>query len=619
MRALTIPAQQMVAAIKDSKVCCFDVEHDASMSWQYEGFALHGCGFASVEDGQIINEYYTDREDIQTLLDASFDGEVECVAHNIQFDLKCLKRDGYLFDEPLCRDTMVLLNLFDENLPSYGLKDLIPSIYGHDMPDYKTASSGGLDSDEFYKYGKDDVYWELRLFLDYKPKVKRKGCWELYEVLMKSVLVFCDIMYTGMKWDIEQARQLYVTLLSRSIKVEKQIHAKIGKINISSDDQLRSRFFRDLGYASKGLSLTDSGKICLNEASMNKLAKKYPVCKLIVEYRKINKLIGTYIQPLTEEASKSFDGRVHGNYSIHSDSGRTRCSDHNLQNVPTKYTDESYPSLYGVEVRRGFVVEEGRGMIVADHSQLELRTAAHVTGDETFVNAYTKYECKICGCEGKSLELLRTCPKCGVYENEKEGFWHGLDLHTGTANNIPKLGGDRSAAKTANFAIIYNAGGFRLHEQYNKLSVDEWEDVKEDYFRKHRGVQKNIKEIEKIYHNNGAVIGLLGRRRQIPVEEKQRYWKGGLNKLINFPMQWAGSLIVQMGQIKFRNVMKKKGWWMTKAWLINEIHDELIVEADLDILDEVLIDLRDSMEKCIKLRVPLRADPKIVKCWADGK
>jgi len=583
-----------------------------------EEFDIHGCGFATIEDGKIINEYYTDREDIQAIIDAAFDGEVECIAHNSQFDLKILKRAGYTYSDPLIRDTIVLLNLYDENMMSYGLKDLVPSIYNKEMVDYKTASAGGLDTEEFYQYGKDDVYWELRLYLDFRPKVKAKGCWDLYLVLMKSILVFSDIMYTGMKWDIERARKLYLDLLSRSIKLEKEIHRKIGKINISSDDQLRNRFFRDLGYDSTGLNLTDKGKIQLNDESMTKLSKKYKVCKLILEYRKIKKLIGTYVQPLTHEAATSFDGRVHGSYSVHSDSGRTRCSDHNLQNVPTEYKDERFESLYGVNVRECFIAEEGRGLIVADHSQLELRTAAHETQDPSFLEAYLSYKCP-CGAEGKSKKLLRTCPKCGAEENEKEGFWHGLDLHTDTANAIEMLNGDRQAAKTCNFLLIYNGSAGRLHFSQKHIPMDVCERIKDEYLRKRPGVTRNIKRVEKLYQNNMPVMGLLGRQRRIPPEEKARYYKGGLNKLNNFPMQWAGALIIQMGQIKFRNLMKKKGWWLTKVFLVNSIHDEIVVECDLDIIEEVAIDLRDCMEQCIQLRVPLRADPKIVANWADGK
>jgi len=617
MIAPKISVAEMIKVATDSKLLCFDVEHESTTKWSLPNFDIHGCGFSSFKDGKIISEYYTSREDIQKILTNCFVGDIEVIAHNASFDLNCLKSAGYVFQDPLIRDTIVLLNLYDENMQSYGLKDVVPEIYGEKMSSYKEASAAGLDTQAFYDYGKDDVYWELRIYLDYRPKVKKKGCWELFTVLMKSLLVFTDISYYGMLWDVDQARPLYIKLLAAKTRIEKSIFKKIGKLNISSPGQLKKRLFYELGYSPKGLvENRNTGKVALDEANLVILSKRYAVCKLIISYRKVAKLISTYIEPLTTEESVSKDGRVHGNFYLHSNTGRTRSSDHNLQNVPTEYSE---PELAGINIRKAFVAGKGKKLIVSDYSQLELRLAGHITADKGFMDAYLNYSCP-CGAKGAANRILRNCPSCGAKENESGGFWHGQDLHQATTDSIPQMNGDRKAGKVANLAIIYNAKAYRLHTQYPKISQDVWEDIVRGFLRKYSGVDRFLKSVTRSYRAKQPVMSLLGRQRNITDDaRKERSEKLNLNQLNNFPGQAAGAIIIQLAQIKLRNRWKKKGWWIDKAMIINSIHDEIVIEADLDILDEAKEDVRECMENCITLKVPLRADPVIASSWGDAK
>lgn len=620
-----IEVDQIISCAKQSKVLCFDIEYKASdYGYREKGFDIHGCGFATICRGEIIAEYYTKREDIQRLIDECFTEEIHCIAHYGQSDIAGLLAAGYRVpDKFLIEDTILIMALLDENRKTYGLKQLAKTLYNVQMDEYKEAASEGLDTERFYKYGKLDVMIELKIFCDYYETLRDSPAFEIYRELCRSIRSIADMMYTGMVWDNDVGYEMYLQIVPKIEKLEKSIYSKIGKVNLASPVQLVNRFFRDLSYSTAGLEVSrKTGKVSLGKKNMAKLAKKHKVCQDIVTWRSLKKILSTYLAPYMESMNQC--GAVFGNYSLHSNTGRTRCSDQNLQNIPSKFAN---PELKPFRLRKGFIPKPGRKMIVSDFAGLELRVGGTVCQEPFFQNAFRRYECKSCGATGSSNTILHACPHCGSAENEESGFWHGADLHNLTRDSIKALKGDRKAAKAINFAIIYLAGPYRLHAEYDSLSVDEWEVIINEYLARLAGVRAYHANQEKIYKAGKECRDIFGRRRFVPLPKKtadsreyMKKYKSGLNQIVNFPVQGPAATLTLIAMNDIRDRWISKGWWQTKAMILNIVHDEIVCEADEDILHEAANDIRECMEACERfLDVPLRAEPTICNNYAEAK
>jgi DNA polymerase I-like protein with 3'-5' exonuclease and polymerase domains len=296
-----------------------------------------------------------------------------------------------------------------------------------------------------------------------------------------------------------------------------------------------------------------------------------------------------------------------------------------MQTVPKKFDS---PEMKEIEIRKGFVPRKRKKMLVADFAGVELRGAATICPEPFFQQAFRHYHCRICGAEGESNTILHNCPSCGVFENEKEGFWHGADLHSMTRDEIPALNGNRNDAKAVNFAIIYLASGWTLHQQHPHLSADQWQVIIDQYMSRLKGVQAYHKRQEEIYKSGKPSYDIFGRRRFVKLPKKtadaKKYrseYKRGLNQIVNQPIQGpCSSAFTQIAMNKLRKVWIDKGWWKTKAMILAMIHDEIVSEADEDIIEEARVDLRDAMESCeVFLDVPVRSEARVVANWYEGK
>jgi len=615
----------IITCAKESKVLTYDIEFIASeYGYHSKGFDLHGVGFATICEGEIIAEYIQDRKIIQEIIDECFTMDIHCIAHFSQSDIAGLLAAGYRVpDYFLLDDTILILSLLDENRKSYGLKELAKELYGVQMDKYQEAAKDGLDTQRFYEYGKLDVMIELKIFCDYYDELVQSPSFNLYrEVLCPSIRTFADIMLTGMNWDMEYGKELYLKIVPKIQQLEKRIFASIGKLNLGSPKQLANRLFRDLGYSTEGLALTKGGAISLNDKALKKLSSKNKVCKDILTWRSLNKLLSTYLMSYMGKMKNC--GRVFGNYSLHSDTGRCRCSGDNMQNVPTQLAS---PDLKDILIREGFVPPPGKKMIVSDFAGLELRVGATVCQEPFFQNAFRHYRCPICGTEGESNTILHECPECGSPEDEKEGFWHGADLHSVTRDNIKQLKGDRKAAKVINFSILYLAGAYQLNMQYPNISVDDWSAIIVEYLRKLTGVVSYHKKMERIYINKQVSYDLFGRRRFVPPPRKtgdakayRKLYKRGLNQITNQPIQGPAATLTQIAQNDLRKLWINKGWWRNRAMVVNSVHDEIVSYCDEEIVEEAKRDIQNCMEACERfLDVPLRAEPKVVNNWAEAK
>lgn len=625
----------IVALAKDSKVLCFDVEHDPSTHWTKEGFSIHGCGFATFTRDGVYREYVKDLRRINEIVQATFIPEIEIVAHHAQYDLHCLRESGIRWNDPEIRCTMVAANLIDENIEEsgLGLKKLAPRILGIEMEDFKDASSDGLDSERFTNYALADVDAELRLYATFKPTLVSDGLWNLYtKILMPSLVCFTDIEGFGVSWDLEECRDLYTKLVVMRERLEKEVHEKIGKLDLNSGDQIANRLFGDLGYSTVGINKTKSGKRwSVDAAAMVHLAKRYAVCEKIVAYRTCDKMISTYLEPCTTQTKENKDKRIHASFWLTSKTGRLRSSGPNLQNMPTSlggnivHDRNLKQSFDSIRIRNAFCAPAGTKLIVADYSQIELRIGGLISSEPDLLKAYKCWKCTICGASGESDEIQHSCPKCGVEEDEyawkkgKPAFWHGLDLHSQVLEYLPKeLEMTRADGKEINFLVLYAGSAHRLKDIHPRLSMAECEEVIERIMRGRKVLAAWHQKMRRQLLMTGETRDLFGRRRRIPKAEIKQMFTHSLKQFINFPVQGSTVNLVQLCMVRYRRLLKERGLW-GKVKLINMVHDEIVTECPDEHIEETIKIKREAMENSVDLGIPIRAEIKVVSKWGEAK
>ena len=556
MSIITDPVHKVLDEVDETGLLCFDIEHDGDLKPGHANFEIHRCGFRS----GTVEDYITDRDVISEIVCTVFArDDVEVIAYNGKYDLLCLLSDNIVTVEQIpehtFRDPMVAINLLDDNRRpgAIGLKAVVKDLYGVNLPGYKEATLTGLDSPVFRKYALNDVHYEYKLWEYVKPKLKDQDLWDLFvKILMPVSCVFAEMELMGVGWDISSARRLLTGFQKLRDQMEEGILSEIGLLNINSGDQLAKRLFKELGYNTKGIQHTASGnRLAVDEKAMDILAKRYPVCDKIRTYRTANKMINTYVEPLTTMALADTNSRIHPTFWIVSSTGRTRCQNPNFQNIPAWLHKRA--KFSELNIRKNIVPSPGYKLIVADLSQIELRMMAHITGDVLFFKAYNSWQCKKCGDFGSHTTILHHYPSCGVFEDEDNGFWHGADLHQQTFDLVPATG-DRQGAKTANFMLIYLGGAWRAHQEYPDLSVDQWQEVIDQYFGPDAYIEVHRWHVkmEAVLRSTGVCTDVFGRKRRIRQADVIKNYKHCLNQFVNFPAQSSACALMELSMVNMR-------------------------------------------------------------------
>jgi len=605
----------------------FDVEHEPHLNLYDDNFELLGVGFGTKD----MVFFERDMGEVKTIIDALFPTPTEAIAYFGKYDLRALTSigltDTYRYPKNFC-DPMVEVNLLDENRQpgEMGLKVVIYDQYGYQMETYQQAIAHGGTSAAFDKYACDDARWEWQLHTDLKSQLVDQDLWRLFtKILMPMSLLAADMEWTGVLWDIPGAKRLLRGFQEFRRDIKAEILSEVGDLNLDSGDQVAKRLFDELGYSTRGIEMTPSGKRYSTDAkAMEKLRKRYPVCEKIVRYRTANKMISTYVEPLTRMALEDRNGRVHPTIHLTSTTGRSRMEKPNFQNIPA-WLDKSFAHL---NLRKNIVAAPGWKLIVADLSQIELRLCGHVTQDPEFLRAYRQWQCTSCGATGmENQQILHVCPECGCVENEGilkdpqgvEGFWHGLDLHQMTTDAVTALGGSRQHGKTCNFALIYMASAMRLHFEYPQFSIRQWEEIIYQYFAKYQGVRRWHIRMEQLLYNGGTITDIFGRRRRIPKRAIHANAKHALNMFVNFPVQAPACEYIELCMTQIREQCIQMGTWMREIYQSNFVHDEGVWEVPEHLVDKYVPIIVDRMENAVRFSVPIRTDVVIADRWGDAK
>lgn len=412
-----------------------------------------------------------------------------------------------------------------------------------------------------------------------EKKLRENGSYDIFKnIEMPLSKVLAEMEVTGFRADPLFIENFGKNLDTEIKDAETEIYRFAGReFNINSTKQLGTVLFEDLFLPCR--KKTKTGYSTDNEV-LESLVGTHPIIENIIIYRKLTKLKSTYVDGLLKTIAK--DGRIHSKFTqTVTQTGRISSVDPNLQNIPIR-------TELGRQLRRAFIADEGKLLIDADYSQIELRVLAHIADDDIM----------------------------------KKAFSENADIHTITASEIFDLPQEmitsemRSRAKTVNFGIVYGIGEFSLSKDL-KIPRKEAKRYIENYLKTYSGVDSYMKKIVEDGTEKGYVETLFGRRRYIPelFSKNKQIQAFGHRVCRNTPIQGTAADLIKMAMIKVRDSLKEK---FPDSKLILQVHDELIVEAPEKDAKAVAELLKNEMENVAALSVPLVADVGIGKTWFEA-
>ncbi len=584
----------MIAAVRKAGIVSMDTETtsispvDASLVGMSFSLKAREGWYVPLASKGLFGESYTDPARALALLKPLLeDPAVKKVGQNIKYDLIVLRNYGIDLGG-LFFDTMIASYLLNPNERRHNLDDLAARWLDYRTITFKELAGTGknavpieeipLENIAVYAIEDADVAW--RLYELFAPRVEKEELGPLFrELEMPLVPVLADMEIEGVRIDPAHFAELERQNGRMLAKAEKKIHSLAGgAFNINSTRELSRVLFEELGL--KTQKKTKTG-FSTDISVLETLRGSHEIIDHLIAYRMLSKLRNTYIETLPRLVSPK-TGRIHTSYNqTVAATGRLSSSDPNLQNIPVR--DEM-----GKDIRRGFVPREGFVILSADYSQIELRIAAHVSGDERMIGA----------------------------------FREGLDIHTMTASSVFGVaGGDvtedmRRQAKVINFATIYGVSPYGLSQQA-EIGVREAAEFIRLYFETYPGMRKYIDDTVKFARENGYVKTLMGRKRDIPdIASDTAFRREGAERIaINTPIQGTAADMIKRAMIDVHAAIEKRA---LASRMIMQVHDELVVETAEGELDGVTVLVRDLMAGALPLDVPVIVDMKWGKSWGDA-
>lgn len=528
--------------------------------------------------------YISKKDAISLLEKLFFNPEVVVIMHNGKFDYQVLITNG-LKQNPSCTiyDTMVASWLLHPDRSSFSLeklteaKLLIETIsFDSIVPKGKTFADVPLET--AVRYGAEDADFTWQLWQIFEKELKQNNLFSLFTDLEMPILpILAQMEMQGIHLEKSELAEYSKDLSSQIEKLQSEIYQLVGhEFNIASPKQLQEVLFTERGL--KTGKKTKRG-YSTNTDVLEELASQDPVPAKILEFRKLSKLLSTYVDALPALADKN--GRIHTTFiQTGTATGRLSSRDPNLQNIPVR--DEN-----GRKIRKAFDAEKGKVLISADYSQIELVILAHLSKDKNLCNA----------------------------------FLSGNDVHKATASLIfgvspeevtPEM---RRTSKTINFGVIYGMSAFRLAGELG-ISRTVAKNFIDSYFATYSGVQDFINSTIEKAEKEGFIETISGRRRYIKaINSANKAEKAAAERIaINTPIQGSAADIVKQAMIKVHSELTQK---FPEAKLLLQVHDELIIECPEHQAEEIAKLIKSTMEFVINLSVPLKVSVEIGKRWGE--
>ena len=410
--------------------------------------------------------------------------------------------------------------------------------------------------------------------------LEREGSARAYfDIDLPLVAVLAIMERTGAAIDADRLAELGASTGAELEGLRAQIYELAGEeFNVDSPKQLGHILFEVLGLPAK--KKTQRG-YSTDAKVLKELAQVHELPALVLRYRELAKIKSTYIDALPR--LRAGDGRVHSSFNeTVTTTGRLSSSDPNLQNIPVR-------TQFGRHIRECFVpLEPGCKFVSADYSQIELRLLAHLSGDDSLIEAFTS----------------------------------GADFHAATASRVfgvpicdvtPEM---RSRAKAVNFGIVYGQQAFGLSQSLG-ISFGEAKDMIDRYFDVHPGVREYLDATVAEARAKGYAETMFGRKRHIPeLHAANGNTRGfGERTAMNHPMQGSAADIIKLAMRQVQTRLMEEGF---RARLLVQVHDELDFSAPADEVAALEDMVREVMEHVVELKVPLLADVSAADTWAEA-
>lgn len=361
------------------------------------------------------------------------------------------------------------------------------------------------------------------------------------------------------------------------------------EFNVSSPKQLGKILFEKLGLKALRQKKTSTGALSTKESELEKLRDAHPIISLILEYRELSKLLGTYIDTIPDLVGK--DSRLHADFlQAGTTTGRMGCENPNLQNIPNK-------TELGRAIRHAFVAAPDFKLVAFDYSQIELRIAAFLSGDK------------------KLIEI----------------FKNGEDVHTAVASEVFGVPGDkvhpdmRRKAKVINFGVMYGMGVNALRANLSAdTSREEAQKFYNEYFEKFSGLARYLEAVKEETRKKAYTETFFGRRRYFPsITSKLLFIRAAAERMaINAPIQGTEADIIKLAMVHADAHIEKSGL-RGKVYLLLQVHDELVYEVETSRVSEFISAVKPIMESVIapeKIKgIICKVDAKVGENWGEMK
>ena len=443
------------------------------------------------------------------------------------------------------------------------------------------------DLEDILSYTRKNTLSEARSVLE--KTIKDQNLSFIFETIEKPLMPITKAMTdVGIKIDVERLKILSKKYHTELAYLEKKIWKIVGEeFNISSPKQLGEMLFVKMGLKAKNQKKTASGGFSTKESELEKLREVHPIANLILEYRELSKLLGTYIDTIPTMVDKN--NRLHSEFlQAGSATGRMASQNPGIQNIPNK-------TELGREIRKSFISEKGWKLVSFDYSQIELRIAAFLSGDKKLIEIFKK----------------------------------GLDVHNAVASEV--FGVDpkdvtkemRTKAKVINFGVMYGMGVTALQKNIG-TGREEAQQFLDGYFNKFSGLAEYLEKVKRETAQKGYTETFFGRRRYFPdIHSKLPFMKASAERMaINAPIQGTGADITKIAMLEVDKFIKTKNLEKDVRLLL-QVHDELVYEIKDNIVLSVSPEIRKIMQNVIDPKkthgVTLVANASYGDNWVENK
>ena len=576
----TIPKDALVAF--DTETTGLDTKKAKMVGFSF-AFNTTQAYYVPIGHNYLGVEEQVDIEDATEMLKDLFTRKI--IGQNLKFDFSLLYNQYKLNSIDLYADTMLMAWLIDPG-SRVGLDALAKKFFKYEMKPFKELVKKGDDFsvvsiEDATFYASEDAWMTYLLYDALKEKMELASISHLLDEAKDVEYPFVNVLISmerlGIKVDLNKLESLQKDLATKIIDLTDEIHKLCdSEFNIKSPKQLGEILFVKLGL--KGGKKTKTG-YSTNEAVLHSLEGEHPVIEKILEFREYQKIQSTYVEPLLALGKQDEDHRIYTSFiQTGTATGRLSSRDPNLQNIPVR-------SELGRSVREAFVAKDGYKLVSIDYSQIELRLLAHFSKDKALLDAFN----------------------------------NGADIHMATAIKLfgeEEASAKRSFAKSVNFGLLYGMGPKKLSAELNISNVGAKEIIS-NYFASFPTVKSFLEGIQERVKVDGFVETILKRRRVFDYEAANGMQKAAfMRESVNTVFQGSAADLIKMSMNVISSMIAEDN---LDAFMLLQIHDELIFEIEESKVDELSQKFAYTMENIFQLEIPLECSVSVGDSWGELK